>query len=86
MHKYHINTLPTSLHCLFTRSTLNVRTRSGSEISKPYLKSTHSQQAISYRATHLWNLLPNTINFLENSDQNSVTKTLHPLREFVMSS
>ena len=42
-----------------------------------------SQQAISYRATKTWELIPNEIKFTENNgDVEPIFRPLRPLKEF----
>ena len=79
MHKYYSNTLPVSLSSLFLRSEHTMRTRSGNEICRSKFKSTLSQQAISYRAAKVWDLIPNDIKYLD--DGNSVIKNVRPLNQ-----
>lgn len=83
MHKYHSGTLPSSLCSFFTKTTLNVRTRSGSEVSRSSFKNTLSQQAISFRAIQVWNMIPNHIKFKENTDPDSIIKNLRPQNNFI---
>ena len=75
MHKYYNNNLPPSLHSLFPKVTHRMTTRSGNEAARNSFKTTLSQQTITYRATHLWNLLPNSIKYMENENSENTKKS-----------
>ena len=86
MHKYYSNSIPIALRDLFTRNTLNVRTRSGSVTSRNAFRLQTSKQALSYRGTKTWEVIPNSIKYLVvprsgQSDQ-AISRTLRPLKEF----
>ena len=86
MHKYYNNNIPIALRDLFTRNTLNVRTRSGSVTSRNAFRLRTSQQALSYRGTKIWEIIPNSIKYLADPQpgqpDRAISRTLRPLREF----
>ena len=86
MHKYYDNSIPIALRDLFTRNTLNVRTRSGSVTSRNAFRLQTSKQALSYRGTKTWEVIPNSIKYLavprSGQPDQAISRTLRPLKEF----
>ena len=83
MYKYYNSQLPPALSGLFVRPTLAIRTRSGNQSTRNNFRLVVSEQAISYRATKTWELIPNEIKFIEDNDgAETIFKTLRPLKEF----
>ena len=86
MHKYYDNSIPIALRDLFTRNTLNVRTRSGSVTSRNAFRLQTSKQALSYWGTKTWEIIPNSIKYLavprSGQPDQAISRTLRPLKEF----
>ena len=82
MHKYYNKVLPPSIHSLFPKVTHRMTKRSGNKVAGNNFKTTLSQQTITYRATHLWTLIPNEIKFIENPNINCTEKVTRPITQF----